>query len=53
MGNVNCLPKVDLELINQHLLCQGGQFEKLKLEVENCVNGDFSKIHPDFSRYPC
>ena len=49
MGNVDCLKKVDRELVNQHLLCQGGHFEKLKLEEENCVNRDFSIIYPDFS----
>ena len=53
MVNVDCLKKVDPELINQHLLCQGGRFERLKLEEENRVNRDFSKIYPDFSPYPC
>ena len=49
MGNVDCLKKVGPDLVNQHLLCQGGHFEKLKLEEENRVNRDFSKIYPDFS----
>ena len=36
LGNVDCWKKGDPELINQHLLCEGGQFKKLELEEQNC-----------------
>ena len=34
MGSVGCWETVDVELINQHSLCQGGQFNRF-LQEEN------------------